>query len=395
MKKLFVVALGVALCLTFAASASAIDSASLESRTAGLLYQVQPLHLWTIGSGYSNSPWGGDHYATDESQSFLVGVARELGPGSFAVFFETNKYEWEVSELYSRWYREENNADGDGPGNPIWNGAFDSAFDWPSYDGTDDAFENYNDSWYNMYSRTEYNLALAYSMDFNDWISLGLNYEPQIIDEEETIEFNPEGLTFDKMPMDDGPQISSLFFDNGSWFYNGSTSIPACWLNSGGPINSGWNFGGSFSSLYYADVEHSAWIGFDGSSSFDGKRNSDRRVHPFDLRSHIRPNDSWDFLVGIGYAQIDQNDKVTGSYMSSSEVYGEDAEGNYGPWDTGTFSFTSDVTFTLGGALEGDYNDYNGNPTNADSGMESDYDGNEWSIFLSPTWFANGSRLRQ
>lgn len=407
MKKILVVALGVALCLTFAASASAIDSSSLESRTteglydrndafdlardAGLLYQVQPLHLWTIGSGYSTSPWGSDKYDgvyNDESQSFLVGVARQLGPGSFAVFFETNKYEWEVTELYNTYYNEENNANGDGPGNPIWNGAYDSAFDWPSYDGTDDVLETYNDSWHNMYSRTEYNLALAYSMDFNDWISLGLNYEPQIIDEEETIEFNPEGLTFQNEPMNDSP-IERLFFNNGSWFYNGSTSVPSCWLNSGGPINSGANFGQSFSSLYYADVEHSALIGFTGSSAFDGKRNSDRRVHPFDLRSHMRPNDKWDILVGLGYAQIDQNDRATGTYVGSWEAYGEDIEGNYGPWDTGTFSFSSETTFTLGGALEGDYQYGYYSPTNADSGMESDYDGNEWSLFVSPTWFMN------
>jgi hypothetical protein len=69
MKKIFVVALGVALCLTLAASASAIDHSSLESRTTeglfdrndafdlarspGELYKVKPLHLWTVGSGYS------------------------------------------------------------------------------------------------------------------------------------------------------------------------------------------------------------------------------------------------------------------------------------------------------------------------------------------------------
>ncbi|MBW2173011.1 MAG: hypothetical protein JRF69_13795, partial [Deltaproteobacteria bacterium] len=221
-----------------------------------------------------------------------------------------------------------------------------------------------------------------------------LNYEPQIIDEEETITFDGEGVSFDNdlFPPDfGGGSAYQLFYGKGhiGWFYNGDMDVPACWLNSGGPINSGSNYGQSFSSLMYADVDHSAWVGFDGSSSFDGKRNSDRREHPFELRSHIRPNDSWDFLVGIGYAQIDQNDKVTGTYVSHSEVYGEDPDGNYGPWDEGTFTATEDFTFSLGGSLEGDNNFSDYSPGNADSGMESDYDGNAWNIFISPTWFAN------
>ena len=175
MKKIFVVALGVALCLTLAASASAIDSASLENRTteglydrndafdlardAGLLYQVQPLHLWTVASGYS-APWGGDNDIWDDSDSFLVGVAKKLGPGSFAVFFETNKTEWETTELYSQWFQEEN-AFNDSPGNPFWNGAIDPANEYPNYDGIDDVLKTYNDRWYDHYERTEYNLALT------------------------------------------------------------------------------------------------------------------------------------------------------------------------------------------------------------------------------------------
>jgi hypothetical protein len=408
MKKFFVVALGVALCLTLAASAFAIDTESLESRTTeglydrndafdlardpGHLYEIKPLHLWTIGSGYSGSPWGTDKYDgvyNDESQSFLVGVARELGPGSFAVFFELNNYAWETTELYSQYFQEEN-AFNDSPGNPFWNGAIDPANNYPNYDGEDDVLKDSSWRYYEDYERTEYNLALAYSMDFNDWISLGLSYEPQMIDEEETIDFNPEGLAFQTDPMDDsgGNNIQRLFFNNGSWFYNGSTSVPACWLNSGGPINSGLNYGSAFSSLFYADVEHTAWVGFEGSSAFDGKRDSERRVHPFELGSHIRPNDSWDFLVGIGYANIDQEDKVTGTYTGHWEAYGEDTEGEYGPWDTGTFVFSSDVTFTLGGSLEGDNPNW-GNPSNADSAMESNYDGDHWSLYLSPTYFMN------
>jgi hypothetical protein len=408
MKKIFVVALGIALCFTFAASASAIDSSSLENRTteglydrndafdlardAALLYQVQPLHLWTVGSAYSTSPWGtvkDDGVYNDESQSFLVGVARQLGPGSFAVFFETNKDEWETSELYTQWFREES-APSDAPGNPFWQGAFNAENEWPNYDGVDDVLRDTSWNYYGQYERTEYNVGLAYSMDFNDWISLGLSYEPNIIDEEETIDFNPRGLTFDRSPMDDSP-IEALFFNNGSWFYNGSTSVPACWLNSGGPINSGLNYGGAFSSLFYADVEHTAWVGFEGSSAFTGKRNLDRREHPFDLRSHIRPNDTWDVVVGVGYANIDQEDNVTGSYVSHWEAYGESTEDgtDWFPWDEGTFTFSSDVTFTLGGALDTDYAYSSWSPTNADNGMESNYDGDRWSLYVSPTYYLN------
>jgi hypothetical protein len=418
MKKFFVVALGVALCLTLAASAFAIDTDSLESRTTeglydrndafdlardpGHLYEVKPLHLWTIGSGYSGSPWGTDKYDgvyNDESQSFLVGVARELGPGSFAVFFEYNNYLEETTELYSSYLRQENAGvfPPGGPGNPFWNGAVDSSNEYPNYDGQDDVL--LDDSWrgYGEYERTEYNLALAYSMDFNDWISLGLSYEPQMIDEEETVDFRPYGTALDSrlFPPDRDPRDLWLGLAPGpvgkgqmGWFYWGSSSVPACWLNSGGPVNSGLNFGSAFSSLFYADVEHTAWVGFEGSSAFDGKRDKERREHPFELASHIRPNDSWDFLVGIGYANIDQEDKVTGTFTGNWQVYGEDTEGEYGPWDTGTFVFSSDVTFTLGGSLEGDNPNW-GNPSNADSAMESNYDGDHWSLYLSPTYFMN------
>ena len=415
MKKIFVVALGIALCLTFAASASAIDSSSLENRTteglydrsdafdlardAALLYQVEPLHLWTVGSGYSTAPWGTDKYDgvyNDESQSFLVGVARKLGPGSFAVFFETNTYKWEESELHSDYYNEEANANGDSPGNPYWNGYVDPANEWPSYDGVPDSLRNSNWTYYDDYERTEYNVGLAYSMDFNDWISLGLSYEPQIIDEEETITFYPQGLTFNNWPPEfNADQSPGLWWANGygAWFFqNGSSSmnVPSCWITSGGPINSGYNYGNAFSSMFYADVEHSAWVGYEGSQNFEGKRDSDRRVHPFDLRSFIRPNDKWDVVAGVGYANIDQEDTATGLYTSHWDVSGEDTEGNYGPWDTGTFVFSSDVKFELGGAMDTDYhNPYGGNPSNTDNAMESNYDGDRWSIFLSPTYYLN------
>jgi hypothetical protein len=459
MKKIFVVALGVALCFGLASSAFAIDTESLESRTSeflydrndafdlarspGELYKVKPLHLWTVGSGYSGPTAG---VAENEdwdwaSDSFLVGVARELGPGSFAVFYEHNKNSIEFNGALNIYENTEFTTQSPGSGetqyyswspamigpNPDAPGA-----EFPAYDGDDDEMITFGGTLRNETERTENNLSLAYSWHFTDTIAAGLAYEPHFVDEKETIVVpevllaysgwtDPDLTSADGFPFFGGPPTAgwpfgsspvNLFEDTpATWFFTGlGPSLPT-WLFSTPTALAGPNFGINYSETWYPDVAHSAWTNSMTAVSMNGTRDSDIRVHPFELEGHFTPSDSWDVLAGIGYATVDHKDEVQGVFTYNSVYSGDDPDGNYYDdfanitgylplpvdYDSGSFEEVYSSTFTVGGSLADAGFDLTalGLPVSvplsphADSAFEDERDGNHWSLYLSPTYFMN------
>jgi hypothetical protein len=472
MKKIFVVALGIALCLTFAASASAIDSSSLESRTTeglfdrsdafdlarhpGELYKVKPLHLWTVGSGYSGPD---DDHASD---SFLVGVARELGPGSFAVFFETNNNSYEASYAGTQYLEREDFTNVTGSGstglNQYWSwdalGNYGTeAYQYPAFDGQWDT-RKAADAWLrDKYERTEYNFALAYSWDFSDTMAFGLGYEPQFVRTEETIAIDMDGIgmrnnyrpdVMDDLDTGTYAPWGTNFFDvyrgmPSMWFWgvqSGKNTAELfgtdrhAWLDNVPPVYTGSNWGGSYGSTYYPDVAHTTVMTSSVSESFEGEREDDQTVHPVELEGHFRPNDSWDILVGVGYATVEDTDVVSGQFALSSYFTFDDPEGIYEDyyqsmpmtssppnwpdltdWDnyeSASLTASHDMTFTVGGSLRdlentdvlfptargnigGGTNAKRTWPgyTHADDGLIDNGDGNRWSIYISPTYHAN------
>jgi hypothetical protein len=94
-------------------------------------------------------------------------------------------------------------------------------------------------------------------------------------------------------------------------------------------------------------------------------------------------------LVGVGYADVDQKDQVSGVFQSVWVFEGELPEGLFPPYPPLSFNVqgTSDVTLRLDGSLR-DYQGESG-PTHADGGLEEAYDGDRWSVFVSPTYHLN------
>ncbi|MBW2173151.1 MAG: hypothetical protein JRF64_00620 [Deltaproteobacteria bacterium] len=353
MKKFFAVVLGVALCFTLVTSASAINSsgASLEGQTTeglydrcdafdkarapGFLYMVEPLHLWTVGSGYSDGAY------SDDSNSFMVGIARKVGPGSLGLFFETNKNAHEDKSANTAWRTIEYEGD---EGNGWWQGALDSANEYPNFDGQVDYLEDGGNTERYEYEWEEFNYSIAYSMDVTDTIAVGASYEPMFIDENQTIEFNPNyggGLAINNSVWPGGNPESRFYGEGnwGAWFFGGM-SVPTSWLYSSEPVRrNGTNGGGFYNETAYRDVEHSAYDTFSGSTNFTGDRDTDMTVHPIKVQSHIRPADNFDILLGIGYADVDSNDIVTGTYSSSSVYEDFDPDGSHNSvgWRPGYF----------------------------------------------------------
>lgn len=470
MKKIFAVALGVALCLTLAASASAIDNSSLESRTTeqlfdrsdafdlarspGLLYQVKPLHLWTVGSGYSSPS---EDFADDSaSDSFVVGVARELGPGSVAVFFETNNESYEASYAGSQYLAKEYYVNtGSASGTTRywdWDAYGNYAgleYEYPAYDGEADMLQN-ADAWLrDQYERTEYNFSVAYSWDATDTMAFGLAYEPQFVDAEETIAIDMAGIGIKNNYTPDmtNTSLSNPWnsFDDmfrgmpSMWFWGVSSGSDTaelfgadrhCWLDNVPPVYPGSNWGGSFSSVWYPDVAHSASFSSSQTESFEGDREADLTVHPVELQGHFRPTDKWDILVGLGYATTENTDQVSGLYNLNSTFNFDDPEGIYEevyqnmPWgsadpdyphfseidnyDSAYMEVIYNTQFAVGGALRDNaatdviFPTAKGNiggskkngemppgPTYADDALNDNGDGDRWSIYVSPTYYLN------
>jgi hypothetical protein len=249
-----------------------------------------------------------------------------------------------------------------------------------------------------------------------------------------------------------GPDSGSFGYteDWGAWFYGGSMSMPTCWLACSTVVAPGNNGGFTMSGRWYPDPTGEAYYERNWTQSFTGERDTDVRTHPFELGSHIRPNESWDFDVSIGYATVDHKDDVNGVFNHSFTFTGVDPNGDYngstlapswafntpiptnvggffwtreyeehfqpqtliaalGGWDSAVVSQSETSSFRIGGSLK-DFYCGNGfdpcawgvgfqyepfssgwwsGPTHADGGFEEKRDGNNWNIFVSPTWFWN------
>lgn len=337
MKKSFVLALGVALCLVFAGTAFAIDDASLESRTTeelydrtdpfdlamqpGLLYKLDRWRLYTNLSGYS----GDDDL---ESDSYLIGTSGKLGAGSLAVFYETNKSEWESTGSDTSFYREDRDF-------------FTVPETYPNYDGKNDYLFDYASTsrWEN--DREENNFHVAYSMDFGG-ISVGLSYAPEFISDEETVHLDVPDYIYE---IDNTNDARNAFYN--TWFFGWNLS--------------GSNFTRSDTTRNYLDEAHADYYKETSSESFSGKREGDEEFHPIYLQSQIHTAHNWHLLAGIFYADIQEDDDVSGAYTGT---YREENT------DTG-YLYTGNLTFSVDGA------------------RDEEYDGDVWGIYLEPVYEVN------
>jgi hypothetical protein len=261
--------------------------------------------------------------------------------------------------------------------------------------------------------RTEHNFSVAYSWHLTDTLAIGAAYEPEFVDEKETVYLSPSGINISYEPDLTTRAPGGFPFFSGGWAWQswGPSTLLAgspatwffgsglgdCWLSSSTPVWSGSNSGYSWSSTWYPDVNHTADLTNTYSQRFDGTRDTDETVHPIEVEAHFAPSDTWDFEVGIGYTDIEHKDILSGTYQENRSFVGDDPDGNYyevyslltgyavgmPPYDSATFTETYSSTFTVGGSLR----DQGGQ--HADSAFRDFRDGNSWSIYLSPTYFMN------
>ena len=390
MKKFFVVALGVVLGFALVGSAYAIDRASLESQTTeglydrndpfdhaldpALLYQLDRWRLYTNLSGY-------DSEGSQDEGSYLIGTSGKLGPGSLALFYETNKFDRDEKWLFSQetlFYEEQSYHD------PLLYPRYDRVWDERSFDSDQISFK---------WEEEENNFHVAYGMDF-DGFSLGVTYAPEFMTSEYSLGANADWLPFeDSLPTNlPNSQWTGLFSED--WFqrmYQTTCFEPPCdswnqegwiaslqpsdpwdvcyWWDDGGS-NTSWNFAQDGEEWMYFDrPEHVDYIFSNSSFSFHGKREIDRDVHPIEVGSHIHMADGWDLLVRAGYASINEDSDVTARYAGTLEM----GEHHVDPVSGDTFDNSRTFDFTM----------------NVDGALADDYDGDRWSIFLSPTYVVN------
>jgi hypothetical protein len=309
MKKSFVLALGVALCLVFVASAPAFEGASLESQTTfnlfeddpfdlsidpGVLYQVDRWRLYTNLSNYENE--AGAYY--------LIGTSGKLGAGSLAFFYETNKYE-DTDE--DSWDSESGYQNRDPA---YWDDPINNPY---VYTGTDDRTYKYDGSWYDKDETENHNLYVAYSIDFGTY-SLGLGYAPEFEERTETLRG-----TFD---YDDN------FFS--TWSYWDA-------FNNQDSIGTGANTSNNSSSTTYGNTAHTKYYTETERESFTGETTIDDDTHAFGVSSHIHPGGPFEIQATLGYEKIDREESgsatFTGSYSESQKgEWDSYAAGDFGSW---------------------------------------------------------------
>ena len=351
MKKIYLVALGVVLSFALVGSAYAIDGASLESQTTeglydrndafditlrpGLLYQVDRWRLYTNLSGY------------EKEDSYLIGTSGQLGPGSMAFFYETNKYEDDDSNSYRLWEYDEDMT-------PM---ATDD--DYPNYDGRWDQRWEWADSRKYELEREEHNFYASYSMDFGAF-SLGLSYAPEFWETERTYSINENG-------PDEWSDIRDGFDPKNYW---GQDPFWACAMYF--PTGSNWT-----SYYYYRDYgevngdEYDEYDEFTGSTAWNGEQDRDTDVHPIYLESQIHTADHWHLLAGVGYADIQVDTDFDGRLVESREWLTS--------YDTGdTLTETWNREIRVNGALLDDFDIY-----------DADLDGDRWWIYLEPVYEVN------
>jgi hypothetical protein len=200
----------------------------------------------------------------------------------------------------------------------------------------------------------ENDFYVAYGMDF-DGFSLGLSYAPEMRDEEVSMRVHRGAGG-----SSDGPPLGN--WDHGTDFYEwmgGSTFFGRIdrgyWASIGEPRSwqDEW--------LDYLDQAHTDYEYSVLQADNSGKLNRDINIHPVHLQSHVRLWTDWDVLMGIGYASIEREDDFKATIRES----GSSADGTQG----------------LRAVYFGS--------TTIEGSLCEDRDGDEWSIFVSPTRVIN------
>jgi hypothetical protein len=400
MKKFFVVALGVVLGFALVGSAYAIDTASLESQTTeglydrndafdhaldpALLYQLDRWRLYTNLSGYS----GHDDWASD---SYLIGTSGKLGPGSLALFYETNKFDRDEKWFYSEetlFYEQQ-----------------DDSLLYPRYDRVWDERSFDSDQISAKWKEEENNFHVGYGMDF-DGFSLGVTYAPEFMRSEYSLGALTDVLpTIDSLPTN-LPNSSWTGLFSSDWFqrmYQTTCFDQTCsdywmpwwelgyrqgWIASLTPSDdfdkcnwwwgdddgsgTSWNWAQNGEDwIYFDNPEHVDYAFSNSSFSFHGKRKIDRDVHPIEVGSHIRVWNNLDLLVRAGYASINEDSDVKAGYNGALEL----GEHSVDPDPVTGYTYDRSTTFDFS--------------MNVDGALADDYDADRWSIFLSPTYVVN------
>ena len=375
MKKLLGVAIALVLCLAVAPGAFAIDDGSLEKMTTeglydrndafdhalepGLLYNLDRWRLYTNLSGYDSNAMTGDRECCfndgdwdtcnwEDSGSYLIGTSGPLGPGNVAFFYETNRYDFDGKAVYREVETEEyTDSNGEYP-------TYDGLADW-EYTGffrgevSSDFFRaaacptctNAPDAKGEI---EENNFYVAYGMDF-DMFSLGLSYAPEIRNEEVSVRVQRSG---DDFPLDS-------FYESmpGYLFYD------RIWRNMDYRVG----FQRSYVDDYkgYGETEHDTFTSYHEQATNSGTLDRDINIHPVHLQSHIRPGGNWDVLAGVGYKSIKYEDDFSAALSQSGA----------------SSDSTNGLTYRWSGQV------------NVDGSVCEDRDGDEWSIYVSPTYMVN------
>ena len=354
MKKSFVLALGVALCLVFVASAPAFEGASLESQTTfnlfeddpfdlsidpGVLYQVDRWRLYTNLSNYENE--AGAYY--------LIGTSGKLGAGSLAFFYETNKYE----DIDEDFYDSESGYQNIDPA--YWDDPVNNPY---VYTGTDDRIYEYDRSWYNKNETENHNLYMAYSIDLGIY-SLGLGYAPEFEERTRTL-----GGTFN---YDDDFFASRAYWDA---------------FNNQDFIGTGANTLYNSSSTTYGNTAHTKYYTDTSRESFTGETSIDDETHAFALSSHIHPGGPFEIQATLGYEKIDIEESGTATYTGS---YRESQKGEWDGYPAGDFGSGYPYFRAPDGYLE------TGEVTSVWNGAftQNNRDGDGWSLELVPSFEVN------
>jgi len=382
MKKFFILGVAVALCFALVAGASAFEGASLESQTTfdlydrsdpfdlsidpGLLYQVDRWRLYTNLSNYEGTPdYDMDYCAACTSSAdweydgayYMLGTSGKLGAGSLALFYETNKLEYNDDD-YEYDYRGTEWQDPD------------LSFPEEQYTGRDDRIDIYKD-WDNFEGEIEtHNFLAAYSMDFGIW-SLGLSYSPEFIDEEGTLYMSDSWV---------------------NWNFWSSQSYGNA-FNNGRSISPGDNNSTINEDIWYGNVDHDKYHTDDITQSHNGDVEIEERNHEFKLGSMIRPADHYDVQVTVSYTDVDtdvdasgtatydrvirqkgDDDGDPGDFSTSSwEYYDSGGPGSFIGYVDDGYVKTQSMTMRYDGALPG----------------YEDSDGDYWGIAIRPTYHVN------
>lgn len=325
----------IMLCSGFLTEVYAIDEDSLESRTTeglydrtdpfdlaqqpGLLFEINRWRLYTNLSSYS----GDDDLGSD---SFLIGTSGKLGPGSLAVFFETDRYELINEDSITFNEREDRDWSGGDPNN------------YPNYDGVYD--DDQEDETITTKSEEEVenkNFLIGYGMDFNAF-SLGISYAPEFRDEKQTISLRDpeqwwvyiieENFILDDFMdnfTDDPPQSArqnalnyfrTNLFANLDIVHNAFNKIDD--FEEFDEEYDNWDL--SYTETDYTNEDHTDSFSATNRQSFNAVRNLDTEEHPINLQSKIHMADSWDLLVGASFGSIERNDDFSGAYTETTQA---------------------------------------------------------------------------